>query len=83
LDTSQLDPDKLKEGVLGKPQRETPVQQKGGSGERPQGTKLARRQRWSDLVEADEAETARAKAENRAREGGMGGQKERYHGGLS
>jgi hypothetical protein len=44
LDTSQLDPDKLKEGVLGKSQRQAPVQQKGGSGERPQGAKLARRQ---------------------------------------
>jgi hypothetical protein len=59
LDTSQLDPNKLKEGLLGKPQRETPVQQKGGSGERPQGTKLARRQSWSDMVEADEADSAR------------------------
>jgi hypothetical protein len=39
------------------------VQQKGGSGERPQGPKLARRQSWNDMVEADEAETARAKAE--------------------
>jgi hypothetical protein len=63
LDTSQLDPNKLKEGVLGKSQRETPVQQKGGSSERPQGTKLATRQSWNDMVEADEAETARAKAE--------------------
>jgi hypothetical protein len=63
LDTSQLDPDKLKEGVLGESQREAPVQQKGGSGGRPQGTKLARRQSWNDMVEADEAETARAKAE--------------------
>jgi hypothetical protein len=64
LDTSQLDPDKLKEGVLGKPQRETPAEQKGGSGERPHGPKLARRQSWSDMVEADEEETARAKAES-------------------
>jgi hypothetical protein len=63
LDTSQLDPDKLKKGVFGKPQGETPAEQKGGSGERPQGPKLARRQSWSDMVEADEAETARAKAE--------------------
>jgi hypothetical protein len=63
LDTSYLDPDRLKEGVLKKPQRETPVQQKGGSGERAQGPKLARRQTWNDMVEADEAETARAKAE--------------------
>jgi hypothetical protein len=63
LDTSQLDPDKLKEGVLGKPQRETPAEQKGGSGERPQGPKLARCQSWSDMVEADDSETARAKAE--------------------
>jgi hypothetical protein len=67
LDTSQLDPDKLKEGVLGKPQRETPAEQKGGSGERPQGPQLARRQSWSDMVEADEAETARANAKPRAR----------------
>jgi hypothetical protein len=63
LDTSQLDPGKLKEGVLGKPQRETPAEQKGGSGERPHSPKLARHQSWSDMVEADEAETARAKAE--------------------
>jgi hypothetical protein len=49
LDTSQLNPDKLKEGVLGKPQRETPTAQKGGSGERPQGSKLARRQSSSDI----------------------------------
>jgi hypothetical protein len=63
LDTSQLDPDKLKKGVFGKPQGETPAEHKGGSGERHQGPKLARRQRWSDMVEADEAETARAKAE--------------------
>jgi hypothetical protein len=63
LDTSQLDPDKLKKGVFGKPQGETPAEQKGGSGERPQGPKLARRQSWSDMVEANEAETARAKAE--------------------
>jgi hypothetical protein len=63
MDTSQLDPDKLKKGVFGKPQGETPAEQKGGSGERPQGPKLARRQSWSDMVEADEAETARAKAE--------------------
>jgi hypothetical protein len=63
LDTSQLNPDKLKEGVRGKSQRQAPVQQKGGSGERPQGAKLARRQSWNDMVEADEAETARAKAE--------------------
>jgi hypothetical protein len=61
LDTSQLDPTKLK--VLGKSQKEAPEQQKGGSGERPQGTKLARRQSWSEIVEADEAEIARAKAE--------------------
>jgi hypothetical protein len=63
LDTSQLDPDKLKKGVFEKPQGQTPTEQKGGSGERPQGPKLARRQSWSDMVEADEAETARAKAE--------------------
>jgi hypothetical protein len=63
LDTSHLDPDKLKEGVFGKPQGETPAEQKRGLGERPQGSKLARRQSWSDMVEADEAETARAKAE--------------------
>jgi hypothetical protein len=63
LDTSQLHPETLKEEVLGKSQRGAPVQQKGGSGERPQGTKLARRQSWSDMVEADEAEAARAKAE--------------------
>jgi hypothetical protein len=41
LDTSQLDPKKLKEGVLGKSQKEAPEQQKGGSGERPQGTKAS------------------------------------------
>jgi hypothetical protein len=62
LDTSQLDPKKLKEGV-GKPQQEPPTPQEGGSGERPQGTKVARRQSWSDMVEADEAKAARAKAE--------------------
>jgi hypothetical protein len=63
LHTSQLDPDKLKKGVFEKPQGETPAEQKGGSGERSQGPKLARRQSWSDMMEADEAETARAKAE--------------------
>jgi hypothetical protein len=63
LDTSQLNPDKLKKGVFGKSQGETPAEQKGGLGERPQGPKLARRQSWSDMVEADEAETARARAE--------------------
>jgi hypothetical protein len=63
LDTSQLDPTKLKEGVLGKSQKEAPEQQKGGSGEGPQGTKLARRQSWSEIVETDEEEIARAKAE--------------------
>jgi hypothetical protein len=62
LDTSRLDPEKLKEGV-GKPQREPLTPQEGSSGERPQGTKVARRQSWSDMVEADEAEAARAKAE--------------------
>jgi hypothetical protein len=62
LDTSRLDPEKLKEGV-GKPQREPLTPQQGGSGERPQGTKVAGRQSWSDMVEADEAEAARAKAE--------------------
>jgi hypothetical protein len=63
LDTSQLDPTKLKEGVLGKSQKEAPLQQKEGSGERPHGTKLPQRQSWSEIVEADEAEIARAKAE--------------------
>jgi hypothetical protein len=63
LDTSQLDPEKLKEGVLGKPQREPSTPQEGGLGARPQGTKVARRQSWSNMVEADEAEAARAKAE--------------------
>jgi hypothetical protein len=62
LDTSQLDPTKLKEGVLGKSQKEAPEQQKGGSAKRTQGTKLARRQSLSEIVEADEAEIARAKA---------------------
>jgi hypothetical protein len=63
LNTSQLDPTKLKEGVIGESQKKAPEQQKGGSGERHQGTKLARRQSWSEIVEADEAEIARAKAE--------------------
>jgi hypothetical protein len=44
LDTSQLDPEKLKEGVLGKSQRGPQMQQEGGLGERPQGTKMVRRQ---------------------------------------
>jgi hypothetical protein len=39
------------------------MEKKGKLGERPQDPKPARRQSWSDMVEADEAETARAKAE--------------------
>jgi hypothetical protein len=62
LDTSRLNPEKLKEGV-GKPQQEPLTPQQGGLGERPQGTKVAGRQSWSDMVEADEAEAARARAE--------------------
>jgi hypothetical protein len=63
LDTSQLDPDKLKRGVFEEPHGETPAEQEGGSGERPQGPKPARRPSWSDMVEADEAEAVRARAE--------------------
>jgi hypothetical protein len=63
LDTSQLDRGKLKGTVLEKPQGETKAEQKKGSEERPRGTKPAKRQSWSDMMEADEAEAAPAKAE--------------------
>jgi hypothetical protein len=78
LDTSHLDPDKLKEGVLEKLQGETPVEKKGGSSKRPQGPKPARRPSWSDMVEADEAEAARAKAKSlKQRAQGLNGRPKR------
>jgi hypothetical protein len=64
LETSQLDPGKLKEAVLEKPQLGEPLaKQKKGLEERPRSAKPAKRQSWSDMMEADKAEAARAEAE--------------------
>jgi hypothetical protein len=63
LDTSQLDPKKLKKTVPEKPQEEPLAEQKKGAEGRSGGTKPVKRQSWNDMMEADEAEAARAKAE--------------------
>jgi hypothetical protein len=66
-DTSQLNPTKLKETVFERPQGEALAKQEKSKGtapeERPRATKPTRRPRWSEMVEQDEAETARVKAE--------------------